>query len=322
MEIELMKLYKCLTIKDLQYLYEQDDYFINKITPTFCRRFTKLLSFIAYDVINNNKDVYINKRKNSTHFYLKEIGYKDIIGLRKINMIKDLDIVMHKNFYLMYCGYTHGDVKHERGAFSFATLKRMTERVHNNEKILPLEEQYCIDYYIIMNYLFDINEQEYEEFLSIVDYLLQFLIKNKYKCFFKVVHLNMNTYLSITTSTIFESRTDTYLRTTIIKAKAYYKHREKNNKNYYYFKVSDEDYKKYYIDGRFTKKTDVSILVYKYLEEAVIKHINCHFFVTKFENPPRGRKFRAQFADDQPVQYLFFREIHGFNLPKKIIINE
>ena len=80
MEIELMKLYKCLTIKDLQYLYEQDDYFINKITPTFCRRFTKLLSFIAYDVINNNKDVYINKRKNSTHFYLKEIGYKDIIG--------------------------------------------------------------------------------------------------------------------------------------------------------------------------------------------------------------------------------------------------
>ena len=80
MEIELMKLYKCLTIKDLQYLYEQDDYFINKITPTFCRRFTKLLSFIAYDVINNNKDVYVNKRKNSTHFYLKEIGYKDIIG--------------------------------------------------------------------------------------------------------------------------------------------------------------------------------------------------------------------------------------------------
>ena len=63
-------------------------------------------------------------------------------------MIKDLDIVMHKNFYLMYCGYTHGDVKHERGVFSFATLKRMTERVHNNEKILPLEEHYCIDYYI------------------------------------------------------------------------------------------------------------------------------------------------------------------------------
>ena len=66
----------------------------------------------------------------------------------------------------------------------------------------------------------------------------------------------MNTYLSITTSTIFESRTDTYLRTTIVKAKAYYKHREKNNKNYYYFKISDEDYKKYYIDGKFTKKTD------------------------------------------------------------------
>ena len=57
MEINLMKLYKCLTITDLTYLYEQDEYFKDKIDDKFCRKFTKLLSFIMYDVINKNKDV-------------------------------------------------------------------------------------------------------------------------------------------------------------------------------------------------------------------------------------------------------------------------
>ena len=92
-----------------------------------------------YDVINKNKDVYIIKRKDSTHFYMKGIDYKDIYRLRTINMIKDLDIVMHKSFYLMYCGYSYGDKTHERGVFSFATLKRSTERVHNYEKMLPTD---------------------------------------------------------------------------------------------------------------------------------------------------------------------------------------
>ena len=92
-----MKLYKCLTITDLTYLYEQDEYFKDKIDDKFCRKFTKLLSFIMYDVINKNKDVYIIKRKDSTHFYMKGIDYKDIYRLRTINMIKEKDILIRIN---------------------------------------------------------------------------------------------------------------------------------------------------------------------------------------------------------------------------------
>ena len=323
MEINLMKLYKCLTITDLTYLYEQDEYFKDKIDDKFCRKFTKLLSFIMYDVINKNKDVYIIKRKDSTHFYMKGIDYKDIYRLRTINMIKDLDIVMHKSFYLMYCGYSYGDKTHERGVFSFATLKRSTERVHNYEKMLPTDQLYCIDYFIKMNYLYKIAFQEYKEFLDIVNYLFQFLIKNKYRCFFKVVHLDMNTYITITTNSIIESRKEMYLNTTAIKAKNYYKHREKNNNKYFYFKVSDEDFKKYYINGKYTKKNQVSVYVYKYLEEIVIRHVNCHFFVIKIDNPPTSeRRFRAIFSDNQSAQYLFYRPAAGFHLPKTITINE
>lgn len=90
-----------------------------------------------------------------------------------------------------------------------------------------------------------------------------------------------------------------YLNTTAIKAKNYYKHREKNNNKYFYFKVSDEDFKKYYINGKYTKKNQVSVYVYKYLEEIVIRHVNCHFFVIKIDNPPTSeRRFRAIFSDN------------------------
>lgn len=317
-----MKLYKCLTIKDLLHLEDIDPIFIDKIDTIFCRRFTKLLSFIMYDVINNNKDVYILKQNTSPHFFMKEINKYDIIGLRGINMFKDLDLVMHNHAYIMMCESNFQNVTHSRGVFSFATLKRSTERINNYESMISKDNLYCIDYYPRMYYLYRMTIEEYISFLQVVDDLIFFILRNKIRCFFKVIHLDMNTYISFTTTTMIESRTEMYSNTSIMKAKIHYKHNEKNNDGYYYFYLNKEKFDKYYIDGKLTMDNKQAVGLYKYLEHAVVYNKGKYFFVIKYLHKNPKIKFSTKQLDLSTAQFLFYRPYKDFHLPKKIIINE
>jgi len=119
-----------------------------------------------------------------------------------------------------------------------------------------------------------------------------------------------------------ESRTKMYSNTSIIKAKMYYKHIEKNNDQYYYFCLSKEKFDKYYIDGILTQSNKFAVSLYKYLEHATVDNAGKYFFVIKYLHKNPKIRFSTKQLDLSTAQFLFHKPYKDFHLPKKIIINE
>lgn len=132
----------------------------------------------------------------------------------------------------------------------------------------------------------------------------------------------MNTYISFTTTTMIESRTKMYSNTSIMKAKMYYKHIEKNNDQYYYFCLNKENFDKYYINGVLTRNNTYAVSLYKYLEHIVVNNAGKYFFVIKYLHSNPKIRFLTKQLDLSTAQFLFYRPYNDFHLPKKIIINE